>query len=74
MTVYHPKPGSPLTDRQVQVLRLVADGLTTRQIAARLFYTTGTVFSHIWAACVKLGVHDRVAAVRVARERGELDG
>jgi LuxR family maltose regulon positive regulatory protein len=55
----------PLSDRELEVLRLVADGLSNRQIAERLVITVGTVKSHIHNLCGKLVVHhtgfDKVA-------------
>lgn len=55
-----------LTDRQVDVLRLLADGLTNTQIAERLVVSVRTVDSHVAAILAKLGVPTRQDAARLA--------
>ena len=55
-----------LTPREVEVLRLVAAGLTNREIAATLWIAPGTVRKHLDNAYAKLGVGSRTAAVAVA--------
>jgi DNA-binding NarL/FixJ family response regulator len=63
-------PGTRLpTRREAEVLALVADGCTTRQIAHRLVLSECTVRRHVRNACAKLGVTSRAAAVAVAVER-----
>jgi predicted ATPase/DNA-binding CsgD family transcriptional regulator len=52
-------PG-PLTTRQLEVARLVADGLTNAQIAARLHLSERTVENHVFNALAALGLHNRV--------------
>jgi DNA-binding NarL/FixJ family response regulator len=68
--------GAPLgltpTERELDVLRLVAQGLTNRAIARRLHVSEATVKTHLVHAFGKLGVDDRTAAVTVALERGLL--
>lgn len=61
-----------LTPREVDVLRLVAQGASNKQIANRLFVSEATVKSHLLHVFAKLGVDDRTAAVTVAVERGIL--
>ncbi|WP_139415388.1 ATP-binding protein [Agromyces laixinhei] len=61
-----------LTDRQVEVLRLVADGLTNAEIAERLVVSVRTIDSHVAAVLAKLGAMSRQDAVRVARGHGVL--
>ena len=61
-----------LTERQVGVLRLLADGLTNAEIAERLVVSVRTVDSHVAAVLTKLGVQSRRDAVRAARELGLL--
>src|SRR5436190_1246751 len=58
-----------LTAREVEVLRLVAAGLTNAQVAARLFLSPRTVDRHLGAVYTKLGVATRTAAARVAIEQ-----
>jgi len=59
-----------LTAREIEVLRLVAEGLPDAQIAARLFVSRNTVNSHTKAIFGKLGVTSRAAATRVATDHG----
>ena len=61
-----------LTAREVQVLGLVADGLSNRAIAERLFISQKTAGRHVSNLFAKLGVHSRAQAARVALERGLL--
>ncbi|HEY8597059.1 MAG TPA: AAA family ATPase [Thermomicrobiales bacterium] len=68
-----PAPAAPpfgLTAREVAVLRLVAEGLTDAEVAARLFVTRNTVNFHLKAVYGKLGVNTRAAAGRIARDHG----
>ena len=53
----------PLSDREIQVLELVADGLSNPEIAQRLFISLPTVKSHTRNNYGKLGVHNRKDAV-----------
>lgn len=62
----------PLTPRELQVLSLVADGLTNAQIGQRLFIGEATVKTHLLRVFGKLGVDDRTRAVTIALERGLL--
>jgi ATP/maltotriose-dependent transcriptional regulator MalT len=58
-----------LTGREVEVLRLVAAGLTNAQVAERLFVSRRTVDQHLRSIYTKLGVSSRAAATRFAVER-----
>jgi two-component system, NarL family, response regulator DesR len=62
----------PLTERERQVLRLAGDGLANAEIANRLHLSDGTVRNYLSEAIGKLGVTNRIAAARLARERGWL--
>jgi ATP/maltotriose-dependent transcriptional regulator MalT len=62
----------PLSDREVEVLGLIAQGCTNREAAAKLFISEATVKTHLVHVYTKLGVKDRAAAVAVAYERGLL--
>ena len=62
-----------LTAREVEVLSLVAEGLSNRQVAARLVVSEHTVHRHLANVFAKLGVSSRAAAVSLAAER-ELFG
>jgi DNA-binding CsgD family transcriptional regulator len=56
--------GGVTTPLELEVLRLVADGLTTKGIAAALHIAPGTVRKHVDNALAKLGVNSRAGAVR----------
>ncbi len=60
----------PLSEREIEVLRLVTAGLSNREIAARLYISLGTAKSHVHNLCGKLGVRNRTEAVMRARELG----
>ncbi len=62
----------PLTDRERQVLRLSAAGLTNAQIAAELNLNDGTVRNYISEAISKLDANNRIDAARIARDKGWL--
>lgn len=60
----------PLTEREVEVLRLVAAGLANREIANRLYLSLSSVKSHLSHTFGRLGVRRREAAVAEARRQG----
>ena len=62
-----------LTDREEEVLRLVAQGLTNRQVGERLYISAKTVSVHMSNVLGKLGASGRAEAVSVAHQRGLLD-
>ena len=62
-------PGG-LTSREVEVIGLVAEGLTNAQVAQRLFLSPRTVDTHLTSIYHKLGVSSRAAATRFALEHG----
>lgn len=59
-----------LSQRELEVLRLVAGGLTNREIAHRLFISDKTARNHVVSCLEKLGVNDRTEAVTKAIQRG----
>lgn len=61
-----------LSNREIEVLELIARGSTNREAAERLFVSEATVKSHLIHVYAKLGVNDRAAAVATAFSRGYL--
>jgi len=78
----HPAPGKPhekkvqsglvdpLSEREVEVLRLLADGLAPAEVAKRLFLSPFTLKAHTQNIYTKLDVHSRIEAINKARELG----
>jgi two-component system, NarL family, response regulator DesR len=62
--------GSPLTEREAEVLRLTAQGAEPPEIAAQVGLSYGTVRNYLASAVTKLGARNRVDAIRIAREAG----
>lgn len=63
---------SPLTEREREVLRLVAGGASNREICVRLRLAPGTVRNYLSGVITKTGARNRVDAVRIAQESGWL--
>ncbi len=63
-TSRHGAEGAGLTARETQVLRLIAEGATTREISEQLFISAKTADNHIEHIYIKLGVTNRAAATR----------
>jgi DNA-binding NarL/FixJ family response regulator len=62
----------PLSEREREVLRQLADGRSNREIAAKLFLAEGTVKNHVTNVLAKLGARDRTQAALRARALGLL--
>ncbi len=60
----------PLTEREMEVLRLLAEGLSNREIATQLYLAEGTVKNYVSSILGKLGARDRTQAALRARELG----
>lgn len=63
-------PMDPLTEREIEVLRLVAAGYSNQEIAAALGVAEGTLKNHVSSILSKMGVRDRTRAALKAIERG----
>lgn len=61
---------NPLTDRELEVLELVADGRNTKEIAEELSIKTGTVRNYISTILDKLDVKNRIEAITHFKEKG----
>jgi len=68
----HPSPIAPLTERELDVLRLLAEGYSNREIAELLHLAEGTVKNHLSVILQKLGARDRTQAVLRALREGVL--
>ena len=72
--VNHASPGNGLSPREVEVLRLLAEGVAAESIADRLVISEKTVSSHLQRVMGKLGVHTRAQAVAEAYRIGIVSG
>ncbi len=63
----------PLSPREIEILRIVAQGASNKEIAEHLFISEGTVKNHLSSILSKLGVRDRMQAILKAREYGIID-
>lgn len=61
---------SPLTEREEQVIKLIADGRNTKEIASELYITNGTVRNYISVILDKLEVSNRIEAISRFKEKG----
>lgn len=62
--------GNPLTEREEQVMKLIADGKTTKEIASQLYLTNGTVRNYVSSIMDKLNVSNRIEAISRLKEKG----
>jgi len=65
---YHDE--NPLTEREHEVMMLMADGKSTKEIASQLYLATGTVRNYISVILDKLHVGNRIEAIKRFREKG----
>lgn len=68
--VYEDDSENPLTERESQVLELVAEGKSTKEIAAELYLSAGTVRNYISTILEKLNVGNRIEAIARFKEKG----
>lgn len=61
-------PDIPLTERETQVLTLLAQGLTQREIAERLYFSVSCIKKHLASIYAKFSVNNKISAVQKARE------
>ena len=62
----------PLSEKERKTLKLAADGLTTEQIAEKMFLSKGTIRNYLSSASSKLNAQNRIEAARIARQKGWL--
>ena len=62
----------PLTEKEVEILRLIAAGYSNKEIANAMFKSTGTIKNQVSSVMAKLGVRDRTRAVLKALEQGVI--
>jgi two-component system, NarL family, nitrate/nitrite response regulator NarL len=67
------EPGADLTLREREVLRLVAEGVSTSDMARQLFVSPNTVRNHVQSVLVKLGAHSKLEALVIATRSGLLE-
>ncbi|MEA4925967.1 MAG: LuxR C-terminal-related transcriptional regulator [Syntrophomonadaceae bacterium] len=65
-------PAETLSQREIDILSLAAQGLSRKEVAARLYISEETVKTHFKNVYQKLGVNSKMAAIRLARDRGYL--
>ena len=63
-------PANPLTPRELDALRLAAEGATTAEIAVNLCLSVGTVRNYLSRVSAKTGARNRVDAIRIAQDAG----
>ncbi len=68
-----PEPVEPLTHREKEILKLIVQGYTNRQVGEELNISMRTVEGHRANLAAKLGLHSRVELVRYAREHGLIE-
>jgi two-component system response regulator DesR len=61
---------NPLSQREIEVLRMAAQGTDPAEIAARLYLSPGTVRNYLTTIVTKLGARNRVDAIRIAEDSG----
>jgi two-component system response regulator DesR len=62
----------PLTQRELEILRLISNGADVNEIAAKLFLSAGTVRNYLTSSVTKLNSRNRLDAIRIAKEAGWL--
>lgn len=74
MNAFHPQPGSSsLSGREVEIIRLIADQFTTREIAEHLHLSPYTVETHRKNILLKLGLKNTAGLIRYSLQRGLID-
>ena len=68
-----PQPASPLTEREQEILGLIAEGLSNQAIADRLVLSVNTVRNHVANVLAKLDAHSKLEALSIALREGYLD-
>ena len=69
----HDQPANDLTSRELEILQLIAEGLTNGAIAQRLFISVNTVRNHVQSILTKLGAHSKLEALSIAIRDGIIE-
>lgn len=72
MTINNPSPGEPLVPNQIRILELMAEGLSNKEIGAKMYLAENTIKTYCRSMYVKLGVVDRTQAVIEALRTGQI--
>ncbi len=66
------KDENPLTEKEKEIIKLIGDGKTTKEIASILFLSSGTVRNYVSEILAKLDVKNRIEAISIVKEKGWL--
>jgi two-component system, NarL family, response regulator DesR len=64
------KEDNPLTEREREVLKLISDGMTTKEVSETLYLSAGTIRNYMSEILNKLDVKNRIEAITIAKEKG----
>jgi DNA-binding CsgD family transcriptional regulator len=71
--LFHDNNPAIISNREIEVVQLVAEGLTTAEIAAKLYISTSTVDSHRNNIMLKLNANNTASLIRIAIQKGYIN-